>query len=76
MVAWLNAHAPWARTAVDLVAPVEASAVAIARLWQLGDFDLGRAMIAALAEVATTIVRSDLKRIWARKAQPDSPSAR
>ena len=35
--AW-NANAPWARTAVDLVAAAGVSAVAIARLWQLRDF--------------------------------------
>ena len=35
--AW-NANAPWARTAVDLVAAAGISAVAIARLWQLRDF--------------------------------------
>src|SRR5215475_6220468 len=35
--AW-NAHAPWARTVVDLVAAVGVSAVAIARLFQLSDF--------------------------------------
>jgi hypothetical protein len=35
--AW-NASAPWARTAVDLVAAAGVSAIAIARLWQLGDF--------------------------------------
>jgi hypothetical protein len=32
--AW-NANAPWARTAVDLVAAAGVSVVAIARLWQL-----------------------------------------
>jgi len=42
--AW-NAHAPWARTAVDLVAAVGVSAVAIARLWQLRNFALQRARI-------------------------------
>jgi hypothetical protein len=35
--AW-NAHAFWARTAVDLVAAAGVSAVAIARLCQLRDF--------------------------------------
>jgi hypothetical protein len=35
--AW-NAYAPWARTAVDLVAAAGVSAVAIARLRQLSDF--------------------------------------
>src|SRR5882762_8192647 len=35
--AW-NAHAPWARTVVDLVAAAGVSAVAIARLYQLSDF--------------------------------------
>ena len=35
--AW-NANAPWARMAVDLVAAAGVSTVAIARLWQLGDF--------------------------------------
>ena len=35
--AW-SANAPWARTAVDLVAAAGISAVAIARLWQLRDF--------------------------------------
>jgi hypothetical protein len=35
--AW-NANAPWARTAVDLVAATGVSAVAIARLWQLRNF--------------------------------------
>jgi hypothetical protein len=35
--AW-NANAPWARTAVDLVAAAGVSAVAIARLCQLRDF--------------------------------------
>jgi hypothetical protein len=34
--AW-NAHAPWARTAVDLVAAAGVSAVAIARLYRLRD---------------------------------------
>jgi hypothetical protein len=42
--AW-NAHAPWVRTAVDLVAAAGVSAVAIARLWQLRDFALRRAGI-------------------------------
>jgi hypothetical protein len=37
--AW-NAHAPWARTAVDLIAAAGISAVAIARLWQLRYFSL------------------------------------
>jgi hypothetical protein len=37
--AW-NANAPWARTAVDLIAGAGVSAVAIARLWQLRDFAL------------------------------------
>ena len=44
--AW-NANAPWARAAVDLVAAVEVSAVAVARLWQLGVFALQRAKIKA-----------------------------
>jgi hypothetical protein len=35
--AW-NANAPWARTAVDLVAAAGVSAVAIARLYQLRNF--------------------------------------
>jgi hypothetical protein len=35
--AW-NADAPWARTAIDLVAAAGVSAVAIARLCQLSDF--------------------------------------
>jgi hypothetical protein len=35
--AW-NAHAPWARTVVDLVAAAGVSALAIARLWQLSAF--------------------------------------
>jgi hypothetical protein len=35
--AW-NAHAPWARIVVDLVAAAGVSAVAIARLLQLSDF--------------------------------------
>jgi hypothetical protein len=35
--AW-NANAPWARTAIDLVAAAGVSAVAIARLYQLRDF--------------------------------------
>ena len=35
--AW-NAYAPWARTAVDVVAAAVVSAVAIARLCQLSDF--------------------------------------
>ena len=35
--AW-NANAPWARTAVDVVAAAGVSAVAIARLWQLRHF--------------------------------------
>ena len=35
--AW-NANAPWARTAIDLVAAAGVSVVAIARLWQLRDF--------------------------------------
>ena len=34
--AW-NANAPWARMAIDLVAAAGVSAIAIARLWQLGD---------------------------------------
>jgi hypothetical protein len=42
-----NANAPWARAAVDLVAAVGVSAVAIARLWQLRDFVLQRAKIEA-----------------------------
>jgi hypothetical protein len=37
--AW-NAHAPWARAAVDLFAAAGVSAVAIARLWQLRAFAL------------------------------------
>ena len=44
--AW-NAHAPWARTAVDLVVAAGVSAVAIARLWQLRVFALQRAKIRA-----------------------------
>ena len=44
--AW-NANAPWARTAVDLVAAAGVSAVAIARLWQLRAFALQRARIKA-----------------------------
>ena len=44
--AW-NAQAPWARTAVDLVAAAGVSAVAIARLWQLRVFALQRAKIKA-----------------------------
>lgn len=43
---WI-AHVPCARTAVDLVASVGVSAVAIARLWQLRDFALQRARISA-----------------------------
>jgi hypothetical protein len=35
--AW-NANAPWARTAVDLIAAAGVSAVAIARLYQLRDY--------------------------------------
>jgi len=35
--AW-NANAPWARTAVDLIAAAGVSAVAIARIWQLRNF--------------------------------------
>ena len=42
--AW-NAHVPWARTAVDLIAAVGISAIAIARLWQLRDFALQRTRI-------------------------------
>ena len=44
--AW-NANAPWARTAVDLVAAAGVSVVAIARLWQLRVFALQRAKINA-----------------------------
>jgi hypothetical protein len=44
--AW-NANAPWARTAVDLVAAAGVSAVAIARLWQLRAFALQIARIKA-----------------------------
>jgi hypothetical protein len=44
--AW-NANAPWARTAVDLVAGAGVSVVAIARLWQLRVFALQRARIKA-----------------------------
>jgi hypothetical protein len=40
--AW-NAHAPWARTAADLVAAAGVSVVAIARLWQLRGVALQRA---------------------------------
>jgi hypothetical protein len=42
--AW-NANAPWARTAVDLVAAGGVSAVAIARLWQLRNYALQRGRI-------------------------------
>jgi len=42
--AW-NAQAPWARTAVDLVAAAGVSVVAIARLWQLRVFALQRVRI-------------------------------
>ena len=44
--AW-NANAPWARTAVDLVAAAGVSVVAITRLWQLRVFALRRARIKA-----------------------------
>jgi hypothetical protein len=44
--AW-NANAPWARTAIDLVAAAGVSVVAIARLWQLRVFALRRAKIKA-----------------------------
>jgi hypothetical protein len=44
--AW-NANAPWARTAVDLVAAAGVSVVAIARLWQLRVFALQRVRIKA-----------------------------
>jgi hypothetical protein len=44
--AW-NADAPWARTAVDLVAAAGVSAVAIARLWQLRVLALQRARVKA-----------------------------
>jgi hypothetical protein len=54
--AW-NANAPWARTAVDLVAAAGVSAVAIARLWQLRVFALRRARIKAWTEVATSFGR-------------------
>jgi hypothetical protein len=40
--AW-NANAPWARTAVDLIAAAGVALVAIARLWQLRAFALQRA---------------------------------
>lgn len=40
--AW-NANAPWARTAVDLVAAAGVALVAITRLWQLRAFALQRA---------------------------------
>jgi hypothetical protein len=38
--AW-NANAPWARTAVDLVAAAGVAAIAIARLWQLRTSEQG-----------------------------------
>ena len=44
--AW-NANAPWARTAIDLVAAAGVSVVASARLWQLRVFALRRAKIRA-----------------------------
>jgi hypothetical protein len=44
--AW-NAQAPWARTAVDLVAAAGVSMVAIARLWQLRGFVFQRARMKA-----------------------------
>ena len=39
--AW-NAQSPWVRTAVDLVAAIVVSAIAIARLWQLRNSALQR----------------------------------
>jgi hypothetical protein len=44
--AW-SADAPWARTAVDLVAAAGVSVVAIARLWQLRVFALQRGRVKA-----------------------------